>query len=182
MADPLVRKRRRAALGTAAFAVAPMVAAGVVPWLFTRWRVRRPVPGGTPARVVGAVLAAGGTAVVAHSYVRFVTEGLGTPAPIAPPERLVVGGIYRYVRNPIYVALGASVVGQALLLGRPKLLLYPAVAAGPVVAFVRLYEEPALVRRFGAEYEEYRGNVPAWLPRMRFSPTIKSRWSLSKID
>jgi protein-S-isoprenylcysteine O-methyltransferase Ste14 len=117
--------------------------------------------------VIGAVLAAGGATVVAHSYIRFATEGMGTPAPIAPPENLVVGGIYRYVRNPIYVAMGVALVGQALLLGRPKLLLYPAVAAGPVVAFVRLHEEPVLACRFGAEYEEYCRNVPAWVPRLR---------------
>jgi protein-S-isoprenylcysteine O-methyltransferase Ste14 len=165
--DAVTRKRRRAAVGTALMATGPSVVVGVVPWLLTRWRVRRPVPGGTPARVVGVVLIASGVAVIAHSYVRFVTEGLGTPAPVAPPERLVVGGIYRYVRNPIYLAMGLAVVGQALLLGRPKLLLYPAIAAGPVATFVRLHEEPVLARRFGAEYEEYRRNVPRWLPRVR---------------
>jgi protein-S-isoprenylcysteine O-methyltransferase Ste14 len=108
-----------------------------------------------------------GVVVLASSYVRFVTEGVGTPAPIAPPENLVVGGFYRHVRNPMYVAMGTAVAGQALLFGQPKLLLYPAIAAVPVAAFVRLYEEPTLARRFGADYEEYRRNVPGWLPRIR---------------
>ncbi|WP_051232249.1 methyltransferase family protein [Pseudonocardia asaccharolytica] len=148
-------------------AVGPSVFAGVIPWLLTRWRVRRPVPGGTPARALGALLVGGGAVVLASSFVRFVTEGVGTPAPMAPPEKLVVGGIYRHVRHPMYVAMGAAVAGQALLLGRPRLLLYPVIAAVPVATFVRLHEEPVLVRRFGAQYEEYRRNVPGWLPRLR---------------
>ncbi|WP_219413062.1 methyltransferase family protein [Pseudonocardia nigra] len=148
-------------------AVGPSIFAGVIPWLLTRWQVRRPVPGGWPARLAGAVLVGSGTAVIGHSFVRFVTEGLGTPAPIAPPEHLVVGGVYRHVRNPMYLAMAAAVAGQALLLGRPKLLLYPAAMAVPVATFVRLWEEPVLARRFGAEYEEYRRNVPGWRPRLR---------------
>jgi protein-S-isoprenylcysteine O-methyltransferase Ste14 len=99
--------------------------------------------------------------------VRFVTEGVGTPAPVAPPENLVVGGLYRHVRNPMYLAMAAAVAGQALLLGQPKLLLYPVTAAVPVASFVRFYEETTLTRRFRADYEEYRRNVSAWLPRLR---------------
>ncbi|MFC5995375.1 methyltransferase family protein [Pseudonocardia hispaniensis] len=106
-------------------------------------------------------------AVLASCFTRFVTEGVGTPAPMAPPERLVVGGIYRHVRHPMYVAMGVAVTGQALLLGRPRLLLYPMIAAVPVAIFVRRVEEPALARTYGAEYEEYRRNVPGWLPRLR---------------
>ncbi|MDQ3792223.1 MAG: isoprenylcysteine carboxyl methyltransferase, partial [Actinomycetota bacterium] len=92
---------------------------------------------------------------------------LGTPAPVAAPERLVVGGVYRYVRNPMYVAVLTAIVGQALLLGRLVLLLYAAAAWLVVAAFVRLYEEPTLARRFGADYEVYRRAVPAWRPRLR---------------
>jgi protein-S-isoprenylcysteine O-methyltransferase Ste14 len=92
---------------------------------------------------------------------------LGTPVPIAPPQHLVVGGLYRHVRNPMYVAPGAAIVGQSLLLGRPVLLLYAAGGAVPVVTFVRRYEEPTLLRQFGAEYEDYRRNVPGWWPRLR---------------
>jgi hypothetical protein len=94
-----------------------------------------------------------------------VLEGIGTPAPVAPTRHLVVGGLYRYIRNPMYVAVAATIIGQALLLGRPALLLY-ALAFGAVVwAFVRGYEEPALARSFGAEYEAYRRAVPGWWPR-----------------
>ena len=65
-----------------------------------------------------------------HAFARFVVEGIGTPAPVAPPEQLVVGGLYRHVRNPMYVAVAATIVGQAALLGRPALLLYAAAVHG----------------------------------------------------
>src|SRR5918994_1908941 len=81
--------------------------------------------------------------------------------------RLVVGGVYRYVRNPMYVAVLAAIVGQALLLGRLGLLLYAAATWLLVAAFVHLYEEPSLTRRFGVDYEAYRRAVPAWWPRPR---------------
>jgi protein-S-isoprenylcysteine O-methyltransferase Ste14 len=160
------RERKRAAIGTAAFAVTPATVAGVVPWLLTRWEVAAPVPGGVPAQITGALLIGAGTAVIANSFVHFAVEGLGTPAPFAPPKHLVVGGLYRYVRNPMYVSIAAAVAGQGLLLGQPKLFAALAIGAVPVVAFVRLYEEPALTRKFGAEYEKYRRNVPRWLPRL----------------
>ncbi|MEK0157416.1 isoprenylcysteine carboxylmethyltransferase family protein [Arthrobacter oryzae] len=160
------RDRKRAAIGTAAFAVEPATVAGAVPWLLTRWEVQVPVPGGVPAQIAGVLLIGAGAAVIANSFVHFAVEGLGTPAPFAPPKHLVVGGLYRYVRNPMYVAIAAAVAGQGLLLGQPKLVVAMAVGAVPVVAFVRLYEEPALLRKFGAEYEEYRRNVPRWLPRL----------------
>ena len=160
------RERKRAAIGTAAFAVAPATAAGVVPWLLTRWEVASPVPGGVPAQITGALLIGAGAAVIANSFVHFAVEGIGTPAPFAPPKQLVVGGLYRYVRNPMYVSIAAAVAGQGLLLGQPKLFAALGVGAVPVVAFVRLYEEPALTRKFGAAYEEYRQNVPRWLPRL----------------
>jgi protein-S-isoprenylcysteine O-methyltransferase Ste14 len=108
-----------------------------------------------------------GAIVLVHSFARFVTEGLGTPAPVAPTERLVVGGLYRYVRNPMYLAVGATIVGQALLLGQLVLLLYAAAFGLTVLAFVRWYEEPGLRRRFGSKYEAYREAVPGWRPRRR---------------
>src|SRR5215467_7357831 len=65
-----------------------------------------------------------GVVVLIHAFARFILEGIGTPAPVAPTERLVVGGLYRYVRNPMYLAVVACIVGQALALGQPALLLY----------------------------------------------------------
>ena len=160
-------RKKWAAVGSAAFfAAAPGVVAGVVPWRLTRWQVRRPVPGGTPVRVVGVVLVAGGAGVLAQAFARFVVEGLGTPMPVAPTRHLVTGGLYRHVRNPMYLALEAAIVGQAALFGQPVLLLYAAGVAVMVVAFVRGYEEPTLERTFGAEYARYRRNVPGWWPRL----------------
>jgi protein-S-isoprenylcysteine O-methyltransferase Ste14 len=153
-------------IGTAAFAIAPATVAGGVPWRLTHWEVKAPVPGGVPAQLAGALLIGAGAAVIANSFVRFATEGIGTPAPFAPPRQLVVGGPYRYVRNPMYVSIAAAVAGQGLLLGQPKLFVALAIGAVPVVAFVRLNEEPALTRNFGAAYETYRRNVPRWLPRL----------------
>ncbi|GAA1270254.1 methyltransferase family protein [Arthrobacter pascens] len=161
-------ERRRAAVGTAIFALGPATVAGVVPWLVTRWKVQTPVPGGAPAQLAGTLLVGAGAAVIANSFVHFAVEAVGTPAPFAPPKHLVVGGLYRFVRNPMYVAIGAAVTGQGLLLGQPKLLVATALGALPVSAFVKFYEEPALARKFGADYQVYRENVPRWLPR--FSP------------
>jgi protein-S-isoprenylcysteine O-methyltransferase Ste14 len=157
--------RLRAAFGSAVFlVVAPGVVAGLVPWLLTDWRSSSPP---APVAVLGAALVALGAGVLLHAFGRFVVEGRGTPAPISPTERLVVGGLYRHVRNPMYVAVATTIVGQALLLGRPLLLAYAAVFWLVVAAFVRGYEEPTLSARYGEEYAAYRSAVPAWLPRLR---------------
>jgi len=158
-------ERTRAALGSLLFlVVAPGVVAGLVPWLLTGWDAAADVPVAIVA--AGAVLLAAGVAVLLHAFARFVVEGIGTPAPVAPTERLVLGGLYRYVRNPMYLAVAATIVGQALILGRPVLLLYALVFGVTVFAFVHFYEEPTLARRYGAEYEAYRRAVPGWLPRL----------------
>jgi protein-S-isoprenylcysteine O-methyltransferase Ste14 len=156
--------RLRAALGSLAFlVVAPGVVAGLIPWWLTGWDAHS-FP--WPLRIVGLVLIVAGVVALLHAFVRFVVEGLGTPAPVAPTEHLVVGGLYRYVRNPMYLAVGAIIVGQALLFGRPVLLVYAAIFAAAVAAFVHWYEEPTLSRQFGAEYDIYKRAVPAWLPRL----------------
>jgi len=118
----------------------------------------------------GAVLTAAGCLVLLASFARFALDGLGTPAPQAPTEQLVVGGLYRYVRNPMYLALQAILIGQVLLLDRLVLLLYAAGVAAVTVAFTRWYEEPALRRRYGEQYEQYRRQVPGWLPRRPARP------------
>jgi protein-S-isoprenylcysteine O-methyltransferase Ste14 len=155
----------RAALGSLVFLVlAPGIVAGVLPWALTGWEARSPL---RALQVAGLVLVGGGAAVLLHAFGRFVVEGLGTPAPIAPTERLVVGGLYRYVRNPMYLAVAATIVGQALILGRPGLLGYAAVFGAAVAVFVHGYEEPTLAKRYGEQYETYRRAVPAWWPRRR---------------
>jgi protein-S-isoprenylcysteine O-methyltransferase Ste14 len=159
-----------ATAGTAFFFVlAPGVVAGLLPWWLTGWRVRHPQPPWVwaPLRVAGGVLIAAGVAVLVPAFVRFVAEGAGTPAPVAPTQHLVVGGLYRYVRNPMYLAVVATIVGQALVLGQPALLGYAAAAGAAMAAFVHGYEEPTLHRQFGAQYQAYRRAVPAWWPRRR---------------
>jgi protein-S-isoprenylcysteine O-methyltransferase Ste14 len=138
---------------------------GLLPWWLTGWRSGGDVP--WPVVAAGAVLVALGVGVLLHAFARFVLEGLGTPAPVAPTQRLVVGGLYRYVRNPMYIAVAATIAGQALILGRPVLALYAVAFATTVAAFVHLYEEPTLADRFGPEYDAYRRAVPRWWPRRR---------------
>jgi protein-S-isoprenylcysteine O-methyltransferase Ste14 len=159
-------RRPAAAAGSALFlALAPGIVAGVVPWLLTGWDAD--ADWGAAVRVAGALLVVAGGIVLVQAFARFVREGAGTPAPVAPTERLVVGGLYRYVRNPMYLAVAATIVGQALLLGSVVLLAYAAVFLAVVVAFVRGYEEPTLTRRYGDAYEAYRAAVPGWWPRLR---------------
>jgi protein-S-isoprenylcysteine O-methyltransferase Ste14 len=160
-------RRGMAAAGSAVgFVLGPGLVAGLVPWWLTGWQVRQPRPYGAPLRVAGAALIAAGASVLVHATVQFVREGSGTPAPVAPPERLVVGGLYRYVRNPMYLAVVATIIGQALALGQAALLWYAAALGVATGVFVRWYEEPTLRRRFGAQYEAYRRAVPAWWPRL----------------
>jgi protein-S-isoprenylcysteine O-methyltransferase Ste14 len=156
---------RRAAFGSVLFfVVAPGVVVGLLPWWITRWELR---PAPMLVRLLGVLLLAVALPVLVGAFLRFVRDGLGTPAPVAPTERLVVTGAYRHVRNPMYLAVVSAIVGQALLLGQLVLLGYAAVVAALVVSFVRLYEEPALLRQFGEEYEVYRRAVPGWVPRLR---------------
>jgi protein-S-isoprenylcysteine O-methyltransferase Ste14 len=103
---------------------------------------------------------------VVDSFARFALEGLGTPAPIAPTQKLVVTGLYRYVRNPIYIAVVAVIFGQALLFGDWRLLCYGALLWLFFHVWVVMIEEPTLKQTFSTEYESFRTNVPRWIPRL----------------
>ena len=157
-----MRKQKAALVSVGFFVVAPGTVVGLIPWWITRWEFS----GWGVAQVVGAVLVVAGLVPAASAFVEFVRAG-GTPVPAAPTQRLVVSGFNRYVRNPMYVGLLLSIIGQALLFGNFWLLAYAAAAWAVPAAFVHWYEEPTLARTFGAEYEEYRRAVPAWLPRLR---------------
>jgi protein-S-isoprenylcysteine O-methyltransferase Ste14 len=166
-------KPSAAALGSSLFfALAPGVVAGVIPWWITGWEFE---PVWLGIQILGTLVTAVAAAVLLHAFARFVREGLGTPAPVAPTAHLVVGGLYRHVRNPMYVAVVACVVGQAGLFGQPVLLVYAAALLAIFVAFVRLYEEPTLSRQFGVEYDAYRRAVPGWWPRARPARVPSSR-------
>ncbi|MGA4988385.1 methyltransferase family protein [Nonomuraea bangladeshensis] len=164
-----MRRNPAAVVSALFFAAAPGTVAALGPYLVGGWRTHEPFPGPimVPLRVAGAILVAAGLAVLVHAFVRFVVEGLGTPMPVAPPERLVVGGLYRYVRNPMYVAILTAIIGQAMVFGDRGLLFYAVAVALAVWSFVHWYEEPDLRRRFGAAYDDYRAHVPGWWPRLR---------------
>jgi protein-S-isoprenylcysteine O-methyltransferase Ste14 len=163
--DEAMRRSAAAAGSAVFFLVAPTMVAIVVPWLLTGWQVGGSWPAPMLAAVAGVIcIAIGGVALI-DSFARFVIDGLGTPAPVAPTEDLVVTGLYRWVRNPIYLALELVIVGQALLLRQSSLLVYAAIVGAAVAAFVYLYEEPTLTERYGARYVAYRAAVPRWIPR-----------------
>src|SRR5579859_4912782 len=159
-------RRWAAAAGSAAyFAAAAGTAAVLVPWLVTGWKFGGAGPGWVVARAVGVVLIGVGVVPVVSVFVQFTRAG-GTPLPLAPPRRLVVSGFNRYVRNPVYVGSLLIFAGQALLFWSLRLLLYTVAGWSGAAVFVRCHEEPALARRFGAEYAAYRRAVPAWRPRL----------------
>jgi protein-S-isoprenylcysteine O-methyltransferase Ste14 len=160
-------RRVFAALGSALFFVlAPGTVAGLVPWLISRWRFETLVAGWPSLRVVGGLLVIAGVAVLIDSFARFAVQGLGTPAPVFPTRHLVITGLYRYVRNPIYVAVVATIAGQGLLLGNVRVLEYAAVVWLLFHLFVVAYEEPTLRATFGSEYELFCSAVRRWIPRL----------------
>ena len=154
--------------GSALFlVVAPGSLAVWVPWTLCRWRFAPPLLGLFSLQILGALLIAAGLPVLLDSFARFALQGLGTPAPIAPPRHLVVTGLYRYVRNPMYVALVSLIFGQGLLFGSVQVLEYGLALWLGFHLFVLLYEEPTLRGKFGGEYEEFCANVQRWIPRLR---------------
>jgi protein-S-isoprenylcysteine O-methyltransferase Ste14 len=141
--------------------------AGLVPYWITGWRFESPASPWLPMRWIGGLVLLVSAAFLVHAFARFALYGRGTPAPVAPTERLVVSGVYRHVRNPMYLAVTGAIVGQALLFGQLSLLVYAAVFLAVTAAFVRWYEEPTLAEQFRDDYPAYKGAVPGWWPRLR---------------
>ena len=155
------RTMTMAILGSVLFFVAaPSVVAGLIPWWITRWEFLPPFFDLQATRAVGILLIVAGLPGLVDSFARFALQGLGTPAPIAPTQNLVVTGLYRYVRNPIYVAVVAVILGQAILFGDWRLITYGGLMWLAFHAFVLAYEEPVLAQQFGTQYEDFRANVP----------------------
>jgi protein-S-isoprenylcysteine O-methyltransferase Ste14 len=145
--------------------VVPGVVAVLGPWLVTDYVVH---PWGAWAWLVvpiAVTLIGVGAAVLLNGVWRFAADGRGTPAPVAPTESLVVTGPYRYVRNPMYLGVGAAILGQALLSPSWAIAAYAVAYGVAVFAFVRFYEEPTLLRVHGEQYRRYREDVPGWWPR-----------------
>ena len=136
-------------------------------WLMPRW-----FAGGKPLQpdwnIAGVALIAIGGAIMIHCVWEFGWEGRGTPAPFDPPRRLVVKGLYRFVRNPMYVGMGTALVGEALILPQimREMLTTVAILWGAVTLFIIVYEEPTLRGLFGADYIEYCRHVRRWIPRL----------------
>ena len=143
----------------------PATAAGWIPlWL----RGNASMTDMVALRGVSILLIAVGVAIYLHSaFWGFALHGLGTPAPIAPTKKLVVVGLHRYVRNPMYIGVALMVLGQAMLFWSWHLLGYAVLFLIIVHLFVVFYEEPTLERQFGEEYEDYRKRVPRWIPCLR---------------
>jgi protein-S-isoprenylcysteine O-methyltransferase Ste14 len=162
-----VRRKLLSVAGSAIFLViAPGVVAGWVPWWISRWRFQSPFAGMAILRGSGAILIALGAIGLLDSFVRFAVQGLGTPAPVLPTRHLVVTGLYRYVRNPMYLAVASTILGQGLLFGNLTLIEYGAFVALLFHVFVIAYEEPTLLATFGPEYEAFRAGVRRWIPRL----------------
>ena len=117
--------------------------------------------------MAGLLLVAIGLWLMAQTIRLLAVEGRGTLAPWDPTRRLVVRGIYRYLRNPMITGVIAIALGEAAVFASGALLAWAALVALVNAIYIPLLEEPGLVQRFGAEYENYRRNVPRWLPRLR---------------
>ena len=160
-------QRTVAVLGSAVFfVIAPCTLAGYVPWSITGWQLQPPFLGLELTRDLGALMILAGVPGLIDAFARFALQGLGTPAPVAPPRNLVVTGLFRYVRNPIYVAVVAIILGQAVLMGDGRLIVYGVLLWLSFHVFVVAYEEPTLEQMFGKEYAAFRAGVPRWIPRM----------------
>ncbi len=160
-------RRATAILASALFLViAPGTIAGLVPWWISRWKFRPAFPGQAPLQIAGVLLIVAALPVLLDSFARFALLGLGTPAPVFPTRRLIVTGLYRHVRNPMYVAVFSIILGQGLLFGNVRVLEYGALVWLAFHLFVLLYEEPAMRRTFPRDYAVFFKNVPRWIPRL----------------
>jgi protein-S-isoprenylcysteine O-methyltransferase Ste14 len=144
----------------------PGVVAGYVPWRYfglkrASWDVSR------PETMAGILFIVAGTTLLAACIVEFARTGRGTLSPFDPPRRLVVRGLYRYVRNPMYLSVTLVVLGEVMMARSRGLLLYWAIWFVAVNLFVIGYEEPTLRSQFGPSYDEYTRQVGRWIPRWR---------------
>jgi protein-S-isoprenylcysteine O-methyltransferase Ste14 len=148
------------------FLAAPGTVAGWIPYAISEWRVGPPLAGLAFGRALGAMLIGVACIALVECFARFALIGRGVPAPIAPTQTLVVSGLYRYCRNPMYIAVVSAILGQALVFGSAGLIGYAAVIWLTFHAFVLGYEEPTLAQQF-TNYDDYRRHVPRWIPRLR---------------
>jgi protein-S-isoprenylcysteine O-methyltransferase Ste14 len=162
----LMASRAKSWAVSAAFTLfgGPGILGVLLPFWIGGWRLPRPLTlmqwAGTAIIVLGAV-------PLLESIVRFVRVGRGTLAPMVPTEQLVVSGLYKFVRNPMYVGVVTAVFGQALLFRNRSVGIYAGILWAGFTAFILLYEEPTLKNKYGAAYRLYCGHVGRWLPRLK---------------
>ena len=156
-------RRFWAILNTALFSIfVPGTVGLLVPWWILGGYVR---PSNDAFTWTGCVLCAGGAAIYFRCAWEFAVRGLGTPAPIAPTQFLVTTALHRYVRNPMYLGVALTILGQAVIFRSIHVAEYAVAMLLVAHVFVVLYEEPTLARQFGESYKAYRRSVPRWVPR-----------------
>jgi len=148
-----------------AFLALPGSATLLVPWLLLRWGGDGLVP--RWVRLAGAVPLALGVLLLLRCVIDFARVGRGTLAPIDPPRVLVRRGLYRLMRNPMYVAVLTILVGEVLVFASWAIAAWAAVLAVAFHLRVIWYEEPVLRRTFGPAFDDYCRTVPRWIPRRR---------------
>ena len=140
--------------------------AGYVPWRYFGLREASLAPSSVSG-VAGLACIGLGTMLLATCIVEFARRGRGTLSPLDPPRHLVIGGLYRYVRNPMYLSVTLIVLGEVLVTRSRALALYWAIWFLCVNLFVMGYEEPTLRDKFGLSYSVYTRDVGRWIPRLR---------------
>ncbi|HEY3056392.1 MAG TPA: isoprenylcysteine carboxylmethyltransferase family protein [Thermoanaerobaculia bacterium] len=158
-------------MGRKVFALLRSAVVGTLFVSIWTWFVPRWIAGGKlnpEVNLPAIVLMSIGGLIVLRCVFDFAWRGLGTPAPFDPPRNLVVTGLYRWVRNPMYVGMGIFLIGEALLLPsiRQEMLIMVIILWVVVTLFIVVYEEPTLRRMFGDDYDRYCRNVRRWLPRL----------------
>jgi protein-S-isoprenylcysteine O-methyltransferase Ste14 len=147
----------------------------LIPWLLLRGQPALDLVLTEPPRLLGLVFMVAGGGALLTCIRDFAVSGRGTLAPVDPPRHLVRVGLYRYVRNPMYLGVLLVLVGEALFFESETLGFYAAIMALAYHLFVVLYEEPRLSSLFGEEYERYRRAVPRWVPRLHRGGPAKRR-------
>jgi protein-S-isoprenylcysteine O-methyltransferase Ste14 len=143
----------------------PGIFAGYIPWRYFGLRELQINPH-NPLHVLGLAGIGLGAVLLGMCIWEFARTGRGTLSPADPPRELVIRGLYRYVRNPMYLSVTLIVLGECQLTGSGALLLYWAIWFACANLFVLGYEEPTLRQRFGASYDRYQTEVGRWLPRL----------------
>lgn len=147
-------------------ALLPGLFAGYLPWRYFGLREVR-IELSNPVHLVGLASITIGILLLAACICEFAARGRGTLSPLDPPRHLVVRGLYRYVRNPMYLSVTAIVLGEVLLTRSTALLVYWIIWFVTANMFVLMYEEPALRNEFGVSYDDYCRRAGRWFPRLR---------------